>query len=87
MQRHKDAPALLHSLLRPGDEVRVVTLPEEHQSWNAAELEQATGVPMDTASGALCEELAWLVDSAALPVACGSLYLVAELLPLLQTTD
>ncbi|MEY3964383.1 MAG: hypothetical protein RLZZ106_1638, partial [Cyanobacteriota bacterium] len=23
----------------------------------------------------------------ALPVACGSLYLVAELLPLLQTTD
>ena len=87
MQRHKDAPALLHSLLRPGDEVRVVTLPEEHQSWNAAELEQATGVPMETASGELCEELAWLVDSAALPVACGSLYLVAELLPLLQTTD
>lgn len=87
MQRHKDAPALLRSLLRPGDEVRVVTLPEEHQSWNAAELEQATGVPMDTASGELCDELAWLVDSAALPVACGSLYLVAELLPLLQTTD
>jgi dihydrofolate synthase/folylpolyglutamate synthase len=35
----------------------------------------------------LASNLAWLVDSPALPVACGSLYLVAELLPLLQTTD
>ena len=87
MQRHKDAPALLTSLLRPGDQVRVVALPEEHQSWSTAELAQATGVAMDAAQGDLREELTWLVDSGALPVACGSLYLVAELLPLLQTTD
>ena len=87
MQRHKDAPELLRTLLRPGDQVRVVALPEEHSSWSAAELQAATGLPMEQAEGKLCDQLHWLVQSTALPVACGSLYLVAELLPLLNATD
>ena len=87
MQRHKDAPALLRTLLRTGDQVRVVRLPAEHSSWSAAELEEATGLPMQQSNGELRQELAWLVDSAVMPVACGSLYLVAELLPLLEATD
>ena len=87
MQRHKDAPALLRTLLRAGDQVRVVRLPAEHSSWSAAELEEATGLPMQQGEEELRQELAWLVDSPVLPVACGSLYLVAELLPLLEATD
>lgn len=87
MQRHKDAPQLLSSLLRPGDAVRVVALPAEHSSWNASELQAATGREMQQATGGLEAQLEWLMDSAALPVACGSLYLVAELLPLLDATD
>ena len=87
MQRHKDAPELLRTLLRLGDQVRVVALPEEHSSWSAAELQATTGLPMEQGEGKLCEQLHWLVQSTALPVACGSLYLVAELLPLLKATD
>jgi dihydrofolate synthase/folylpolyglutamate synthase len=87
MQRHKDAPELLRTLLRPGDQVRVVALPAEHNSWSAAELQAATGVAMEQGEGALSTQLRWLVQSAGLPVACGSLYLVAELLPLLNATD
>ena len=85
MQRHKDAPALLQALLRPGDAVRVCTLPE-HGSWPAEAL-QRDGVTISPASGDPQRDLGWLVDSPLLPVACGSLYLVAELLPLLQATD
>jgi len=87
MQRHKDAPQLLQSLVREGDLVRVVALPAEHNSWSAAELQAASGLPLETGAIDLATNLAWLVDSPALPVACGSLYLVAELLPLLQATD
>jgi dihydrofolate synthase/folylpolyglutamate synthase len=87
IQRHKDAPSLLRTLLREGDAVRVVALPQEHSSWSAGDLEAATGFQLETGAPELASNLAWLVDSPALPVACGSLYLVAELLPLLQTTD
>ena len=86
MQRHKDAPQLLRTLLRPGDQARVLALPE-HASWRADELQQATGLPLEPANPSPHDNLHWLVDSAALPVACGSLYLVAELLPLLDATD
>jgi dihydrofolate synthase/folylpolyglutamate synthase len=87
IQRHKDAPSLLRTLLREGDAVRVVALPQEHSSWSAGDLEAATGFQLETGAPERASNLAWLVDSPALPVACGSLYLVAELLPLLQTTD
>jgi dihydrofolate synthase/folylpolyglutamate synthase len=87
IQRHKDAPSLLRTLLREGDAVRVVALPQEHSSWSAGDLEAATGFQLEAGAPELASNLAWLVDSPALPVACGSLYLVAELLPLLQTTD
>ena len=88
IQRHKDAPQLLRALLRPGDALRVTALPE-HACWRAAELRelpelQAAPLEIGEASGDLQADLAWLVASAALPVACGSLYLVAELLPLLE---
>jgi dihydrofolate synthase / folylpolyglutamate synthase len=88
IQRHKDAPQLLRALLRPGDALRVTTLPE-HACWRAAELRdlpelQAAPLEITDASGDLQADLAWLVGSAALPVACGSLYLVAALLPLLD---
>ncbi|MFM8674828.1 MAG: bifunctional folylpolyglutamate synthase/dihydrofolate synthase [Vulcanococcus sp.] len=86
MQRHKDAPQLLQTLLRQGDQARVLALPE-HPSWSAEELEAATGLPLQPAEDDLPSNLHWLVASAALPVACGSLYLVAELLPLLDATD
>ena len=86
IQRHKDAPELLRTLLRPGDAVRVAGLPDHH-TWTAmelqAELAAVGAAPLEAASGDLAADLAWLVASPALPVACGSLYLVAELLPLL----
>ena len=85
MQRHKDAPDLLRHLLEPGDQVRVVALPE-HASWSAEEL--APVLPgIGAGSDDLSENLEWLVQSEGLPVACGSLYLVAALLPLLDPTD
>ena len=86
MQRHKDAPQLLQTLLRPGDSARIATL-REHRCWSAAELQAATGLPLEPAAEELASNLPWLVASQALPVACGSLYLVAELLPLLDATD
>jgi dihydrofolate synthase / folylpolyglutamate synthase len=87
IQRHKDAAQLLNTLLRAGDDVRVIALPAEHSSWSAAELQETTELVLQQARGGLHEQLEWLVDSAALPVACGSLYLVAELLPLLDATN
>ena len=89
IQRHKDAPELLQALLRPGDAVRVAALPE-HTSWSAQELKDALSTEMVTitpASGDLGADLAWLVRSPALPVACGSLYLVAALLPHLDAAE
>ncbi|MCP9790867.1 bifunctional folylpolyglutamate synthase/dihydrofolate synthase [Vulcanococcus limneticus Candia 3F8] len=100
IQRHKDAPALLRTLLRPGDAVRVVALPE-HRSWSAAELGEALEAAgpdpgrspeswsgpapvLEAGSGSLEGDLAWLADSTALPVVAGSLYLVAAVLPLLD---
>lgn len=85
IQRHKQAPQLLQALLRPGDAVRVCPLPE-HSSWNAAELIAAlapgsTGIDLRDASGDPGQDLSWLVACDGLPVACGSLYLVANLLP------
>jgi dihydrofolate synthase/folylpolyglutamate synthase len=93
IQRHKQAPALLVALLRPGDAVRVLPLPE-HASWDAAALAGALegSLPAqvsleDAPAGDLGEQLSWLAASEALPVLAGSLYLVAAVLPLLEPTD
>ena len=97
IQRHKDAPELLQALLRPGDAVRITPVPE-HRSWEAGELQAALADSAAAASAGLHPEaitlhnggddpaadLAWLVASPLLPVACGSLYLVADLLPRLD---
>ena len=88
-QRHKDAPDLLRRLLRAGDAVRVVPLPD-HPSWSASALREALqalgpeAVEIAAGSGDLAADLSWLVQSQALPVVAGSLYLVAEVLPLLD---
>ena len=91
MQRHKAGDALLGLLLQPGDAVRMLPLPE-HSSWSSAEIEAAlsahnpalaAAVELEASSGDLRSDLDWLVQSDVLPVACGSLYLVAQLLPLL----
>ena len=88
-QRHKDAPALLRILLRAGDAVRVVPLPD-HPSWSASALREVLqalppeAVQIAAGSGDLAADLTWLVQSEALPVVAGSLYLVAEVLPLLD---
>ncbi|MEY2644551.1 MAG: hypothetical protein RLZZ611_1200 [Cyanobacteriota bacterium] len=85
IQRHKDAPQLLRDLLQPEDAVRVAPLPG-HTTWSADELRAALdpglACAIEPAAADRAVDLAWLVDSPALPVACGSLYLVAELLPL-----
>ena len=67
--------------------MRVIALPAEHSSCSASELQETTELVLQQALGGLHEQLELLVDSAALPVACGSLYLVAELLPLLDATN
>lgn len=92
MQRHKDAPELLRLLLQSGDQVRICSL-SEHSSWSAEELNAELdphlrqAVAITPAEANLAANLPWLVDSPQLPVACGSLYLVGALLPLLKTTD
>lgn len=86
IQRHKDAAALLRTLIQPGDQVRVMEL-AEHSCWSTDELRAVTGLAIAPAAEALEDNLSWLVASQALPVACGSLYLVATLLPLLEATD
>jgi dihydrofolate synthase/folylpolyglutamate synthase len=42
---------------------------------------------ISAASGEPQQDLLWLVESSQLPVICGSLYLVAALMPLLHATD
>jgi dihydrofolate synthase/folylpolyglutamate synthase len=87
IQRHKDAPELLRMLLRPGDAVRVVPLPE-HRSWMAAELAPpCPAAAIADGDPELEANLSWLIGSEALPVVAGSLYLVAAVLPRLDTTD
>ena len=92
IQRHKDAPELLQLLLQPGDQLRICALPEHH-SWSAEDLkaalnpELAGSISIEPADPDLASNLPWLVASPNLPVACGSLYLVGALLPLLETTD
>ena len=83
MQITKDAPQLLDALLRPGDQVALVPVPDL-PSWSRAELVAARprlGPQLREVANPL-EGLEWLVASPGpLPVVAGSLYLLGTVIP------
>jgi dihydrofolate synthase/folylpolyglutamate synthase len=85
IQRHKEGAAMLRQLLRPGDEAGVLALPG-HACWSAEDLEQAGPWPdiRLLPLPELRQGLDWLSASTALPVVAGSLYLLGQVLPLLE---
>lgn len=83
MQITKDAPQLLDALLRPGDQVALVPVPDL-SSWSRAELVAARPLlaPQLSEVASPCEGLEWLVASAGpLPVVAGSLHLLGAVIP------
>lgn len=90
IQRHKQAPEMLAALLTPGDQVRIVPIPD-HRCWEAAELAAALpDLAVCLASGGegqcgLERDLDWLTaEDGALPVVAGSLHLLGLVIPLLD---
>jgi dihydrofolate synthase/folylpolyglutamate synthase len=96
VQAHKQAPAMLEALLRPGDRAAIVPIPD-HASWSADEL--AAACPALAGQLLSLENvaagLAWLIDAPPtaadapparreLPVLAGSLHLLGAALPLLD---
>ena len=89
IQRHKDGPELVRTLLRPGDQALVVPIPH-HPSWSIPELVQGCG-DMATQLHAVDDLLQGLQQltapdpgAAETPVVAGSLYLLGEIIPLLD---
>ena len=83
MQISKEAPQLLDALLRPGDQVALVPVPDL-PSWSRAELVAARPLlaPQLREVANLCEGLEWLVASPGpLPVVAGSLHLLGAVIP------
>ena len=83
MQITKDAPQLLDALLRPGDQVALVPVPDL-PSWSRAELVAARPqfAPQLREVATPCEGLEWLVASPGpLPVVAGSLHLLGAVIP------
>ncbi|MFO0136411.1 MAG: bifunctional folylpolyglutamate synthase/dihydrofolate synthase [Cyanobacteriota bacterium] len=83
MQITKDAPQLLDALLRPGDQVALVPVPDL-PSWSRAELVAARPLlaPQLIEVASPCEGLEWLVASPGpLPVVAGSLHLLGAVIP------
>lgn len=83
MQITKDAPQLLDALLRPGDQVALVPVPDL-PSWSRAELVAARPLlaPQLSEVASPCEGLEWLVASPGpLPVVAGSLHLLGAVIP------
>lgn len=87
IQRHKEAPAMLAALLRPGDRARIVTIPD-HRCWDALSLAQARpelASCLEQGGTTLEQDLDWLCAGAGeLPVVAGSLHLLGHCLPLLD---
>jgi dihydrofolate synthase/folylpolyglutamate synthase len=85
IQRHKDGPAVVGHLLRSGDQAAIVAI-ADHASWSVEEL--TTALPQCTgqlrAVSCVAEGLAWLEPAGLLPVVAGSLYLLGQVLPLLE---
>ena len=83
MQISKEAPQLLDALLRPGDQVALVPVPDL-PSWSRAELVAARPLlaPQLREVATPCEGLEWLVASPGpLPVVAGSLHLLGAVIP------
>jgi dihydrofolate synthase/folylpolyglutamate synthase len=83
MQITKDAPQLLDALLRPGDLVALVPVPDL-PSWSRAELVAARPLlaPQLREVATPCEGLEWLVaNPGPLPVVAGSLHLLGAVIP------
>jgi dihydrofolate synthase/folylpolyglutamate synthase len=83
MQITKDAPQLLDVLLRPGDQVALVPVPDL-PSWSRAELVAARPqfAPQLREVATPCEGLEWLVASPGpLAVVAGSLHLLGAVIP------
>ncbi len=83
MQSTKEAPLLLDALLRPGDQVALVPVPDL-LSWSRAELVAARPQlgPQLREVTTLIEGLEWLVASPGpLPVVAGSLHLLGAVIP------
>ena len=83
MQITKDAPQLLDALLRPGDQVALVPVPDL-PSWSRAELVAARPqfAPQLREVATPCEGLEWLVaNPGPLAVVAGSLHLLGAVIP------
>ena len=83
MQISKEAPQLLDALLRPGDQVALVPVPDL-PSWSRAELVAARPqlAPQLREVATPDEGLEWLVASPGpLPVVAGSLHLLGAVIP------
>ena len=83
MQISKEAPQLLDALLRPGDQVALVPVPDL-PSWSRAELVAVRPqlAPQLREVATPCEGLEWLVASPGpLPVVAGSLHLLGAVIP------
>jgi dihydrofolate synthase/folylpolyglutamate synthase len=83
MQISKEAPQLLDALLRPGDQVALLPVPDL-PSWSRAELVAARPqlAPQLREVATPCEGLEWLVASPGpLPVVAGSLHLLGAVIP------
>jgi len=83
MQSTKEAPLLLDALLRPGDQVALVPVPDL-PSWSRAELVAVRPqlAPQLREVATPLEGLAWLMASPGpLPVVAGSLHLLGAVIP------
>jgi dihydrofolate synthase/folylpolyglutamate synthase len=91
IQRHKQAPEMLRALLRPGDRVRIVPIPDHH-CWDVASLAAALPdlaaclEPGGEGDAGLERDLDWLTAAAdrPVPLVAGSLHLLGEVMPLLD---
>ena len=85
IQRHKEGPAMLEHLLRPGDRASIVAVPE-HASWSRRELAGACPARAHQLqeAGGLSAALEELRAPGPLPVVAGSLFLLGAAIPLLD---
>jgi dihydrofolate synthase/folylpolyglutamate synthase len=88
IQRHKDGPAMLSTLLAPGDQAWILAF-DDHHCWTAADLGQA--VPALAAQLHQAKDgplgLEQLVGPGPLPVVTGSLHLLGSIWEQLDPPD